>query len=270
MCVLVANITTGERFERNSTWRRELCDAYASKPSTTPSIGPDECTTPLHCNCHPLLPIPMEYTLNPGSVLFIPAFWFHEVTSVTNSASISLWWEGREWDIMDDIYELPLPFDEAWSAEETKCAAFAFIGTLLEVVEEEYSGHRVERPVSYIVDDSLPTISLSVQHLLQERYSEELGELDRLSANLISSASYSCANDAGHHAEAGFQSKSKSYASKIASAFMKFIGPPKGNDLEQQIPLAYNRPDDTAIMAIKIADFIEDILQMVASEVSPA
>jgi hypothetical protein len=44
----------------------------------------------------------IQVTLEPGNVLYLPPFWFHEVkTDTTGSVSLSLWWDSAALDVMD-------------------------------------------------------------------------------------------------------------------------------------------------------------------------
>lgn len=83
----------------------------------------------------------VEHTLYPGDVLVIPPFWLHETQTHTSAISVSLWWDAAELDTMDQIFALPLPFEDTWSANYSIIAAQMFVTMLVETVESEVHVH---------------------------------------------------------------------------------------------------------------------------------
>lgn len=74
------------------------------------------------------------FDLDPGDVLYIPPFWFHRVTALSTSISLSLWAEdeaslGR----YRAAAQAPLPFERAWSDAALQAASGSFLARVLRV-----------------------------------------------------------------------------------------------------------------------------------------
>jgi hypothetical protein len=77
------------------------------------------------------LPKPdMELTLNPGECLYIPAFWFHRVTTLSPSVSINLFSPSSVWAQNESILSMSTPFNDL-VGEEAVISMYAFIENLL-------------------------------------------------------------------------------------------------------------------------------------------
>lgn len=88
-------------------------------------------------------------TLYPGSVLYLPPLWVHDVEALDTSLSLSMWLDSEEWDVMDELDRVPLPFEAEWGHNDTQMAALDFLVrvlTRIDVVSKELSSassHRV-------------------------------------------------------------------------------------------------------------------------------
>jgi hypothetical protein len=72
--------------------------------------------------------------LNPGDVLFIPPFYYHYVTALTTSVSLSFWTDAEELGIYSGISDIMLPFDEDWSKEEYLHAGGLYASVVLQML----------------------------------------------------------------------------------------------------------------------------------------
>lgn len=111
----------------------------------------------------------IEVTMHPGDVLVIPPFWFHEVVAQTAALSVSLWWDARELDVMDEIYALPLPLESSWDDDLMIMVGEMFAARLVEAVCL-LSAHEL------MVDDIEVSQFLTSLHILQlivVRYKED-------------------------------------------------------------------------------------------------
>ncbi len=76
-------------------------------------------------------------TLTRGDVLFLPAYWFHRVESHVRvsvfvlphqclqglSLSLNIWIDSQPYVLMEDAFNLALPFDESWSPAKLVCGS---------------------------------------------------------------------------------------------------------------------------------------------------
>ena len=59
----------------------------------------------------------IDITLYPGEVLYIPSYWFHCVITMETTLSVNVWSQSEAYNTMENIYSLPLPFEESWGKE---------------------------------------------------------------------------------------------------------------------------------------------------------
>lgn len=70
----------------------------------------------------------MEIVVGPGDVLFIPAFWFHEVETVDDYAiALNFWSVSDEYEIMEHAFSLPVPFDAEWDVPQMTAATVLYL-----------------------------------------------------------------------------------------------------------------------------------------------
>ena len=62
----------------------------------------------------------------PASVLVVPPYWLHEVTTVENSVAVNVWTDSEAYLVLDRVYHLPLPFEPHWSSSEMATAISDF------------------------------------------------------------------------------------------------------------------------------------------------
>jgi len=81
-------------------------------------------------------------TLEPGDILFIPAYFFHNVEAVGDgnlSISVNFWSNSETYQISEEIFKLPVPFEEHWEGELLQKA----LKTYLEMIADMFgSGFR--------------------------------------------------------------------------------------------------------------------------------
>ena len=75
--------------------------------------------------------MPIEATLNPGEVLYLPPYWFHCVVTETPSISINVWSDSSTYKLMEKVYNAPIPFEEQWDEQTLMQALKLFIEELL-------------------------------------------------------------------------------------------------------------------------------------------
>lgn len=56
----------------------------------------------------------LKVALTQGQTLYIPPYWFHCVVTVEPTISLNVWSHSDSFLIMEDIYTLPIPFEEVW------------------------------------------------------------------------------------------------------------------------------------------------------------
>ena len=56
----------------------------------------------------------LEVLLTQGETLYIPPYWFHCVVSLEATISVNVWSQSDTFLSMEDIYTLPIPFEEVW------------------------------------------------------------------------------------------------------------------------------------------------------------
>lgn len=68
----------------------------------------------------------------PGDVLYLPPLWFHHVTALSISISVSVWTKFNETQFMHDTVRSPLPFKSSWPPEKTALAGRIFLEMILD------------------------------------------------------------------------------------------------------------------------------------------
>lgn len=81
-----------------------------------------------------------EALLKPGDVLYLPPFWFHHVTALSNSISISVWTPTHEVEYAYETVRQPLPFKSDWSHSQLISASIFYLRSLVEHLLGENSG----------------------------------------------------------------------------------------------------------------------------------
>lgn len=56
----------------------------------------------------------VEVVLRRGETLYIPPYWFHCVVTLQPTISLNVWSQSEAFLSMEDIYALPIPFEEQW------------------------------------------------------------------------------------------------------------------------------------------------------------
>jgi hypothetical protein len=94
----------------------------------------------------------LEAVLQPGDLLYLPPLWFHHVTALTNSMSVSVWTRYQENQDMYATISGALPFRRTWPKEKIYTAGRVVLRMLLnafEVEEEDEEGLRVDLYSNY-------------------------------------------------------------------------------------------------------------------------
>ena len=77
---------------------------------------------------------PLEVILNPGEVLYIPPYWFHCVVTMETSISLNVWSNSESFLAMEDIFDIPIPFEEEWGTTKLLQALQYYIDQILRAV----------------------------------------------------------------------------------------------------------------------------------------
>lgn len=70
--------------------------------------------------------------------MYLPPLWYHHVTALTMSMSVSVWSRYPEVQKMWELEKLPLPFSSRWSPERLALVGRVFLEILINnVIGEE-------------------------------------------------------------------------------------------------------------------------------------
>ncbi|XP_064405829.1 HSPB1-associated protein 1-like isoform X2 [Halichondria panicea] len=108
-------------------------------------LNPDNKKFPLFKSARPVVA-----EVRPGDMLVVPPFWFHHVETLEESVSVNVWSDAPEYDLINQVYSLPIPFEDSWSTEEKVVATKIYISMILSHFEIQY--------IEFL------------QHLLEQRY----------------------------------------------------------------------------------------------------
>lgn len=75
----------------------------------------------------------VEAVLGPGQVLYIPAYWFHEVTTVSTvpAVALNIWTRSEEFSVSEKAFALPVPMDADWGDALLRVGAASYWSMLL-------------------------------------------------------------------------------------------------------------------------------------------
>ena len=77
---------------------------------------------------------PLKVVLNPGEVLYMPPYWFHCVVSMETSISLNVWSNSEAFLQMEEIFALPIPFEEEWGRKKLLQALSYLLKNLLHAI----------------------------------------------------------------------------------------------------------------------------------------
>jgi len=77
----------------------------------------------------------IEAILNPGDVLYLPPLWFHHVTALSTSISVSVWTNFPETSKMHQIARSPLPLKKKWENNKFILSGQLFLQLLIEELD---------------------------------------------------------------------------------------------------------------------------------------
>ena len=87
------------------------------------------------------LPRPIKVELLPGEVLYLPPYWFHSVLTIRPSISLNVWSDSSTYQLMEEVFAAPIPFEVKWGEEKLMRALRLFLEVLLS---------RMEVPVMFV------------------------------------------------------------------------------------------------------------------------
>ena len=282
------NITTGDAFSR-----QPFCVAVASSrtsPCRTSNINDISSSTGELYDKESV----QEVTLHPGDVLVIPPFWTHEVEALSPALSVSLWWDAAELDIMDEIYALPLPFDDSWDADTLVQVASVFCTELVQAVVREVRAELTRTHSSGELLQLLPGLHEqfsmdSIARLLKIRYLDDwhsraadtvVGTAGEAEEELIGAEQpqLHCCNAHNRGIEssmhvvdlAALQQSTKARALVFARRFLSTSNyapvssiHTQRTELDDEEGLSV-RENQLAVLSIKLCDYVEDVFREVA------
>lgn len=199
-------------------------------------------------------------TLNPGDILYIPAYTIHDTKANSASASISLWFDSKVLDVMDDVYSLPLPFEEVWSDIDSFSGIINFCEILVDILDSVMIQVSQQYDTSVNLQTNNNNISFRIVRTLNQRYQEELkAEGERFFLTTVNSPFLEQIHLTKNwfQGKDGLLNKFQDYSYSIAIILIRgiidFI--PSSND--------NNLYDNTvSILIIKAADYIEDLFEL--------
>lgn len=72
-----------------------------------------------------------EVELTRGETLYIPPYWFHCVVTLEPTISLNVWSQSETFLAMEEIYRLPIPFEELWGRVKLMRVLHHFVGLVL-------------------------------------------------------------------------------------------------------------------------------------------
>ena len=216
----------------------------------------------------------MEITVNPGDVLYLPPFWFHQVESLDNAISVNTWFNSPYVQKMDKAWDEELPFAADWSDEGFALGTKEFVSQLIQRVLGESGASDAERKAlvrefvenlitsrfeplygstSTAQSDILKGIkTLNDPHLrVHLKEQEELDSQSYVSAEAVNELESICSMDTSHifMEDSSLQKKFEKQVAAIAAHF---------------------EPSEASIglQMIHLNDFIEDVIGQVVGDKS--
>jgi hypothetical protein len=75
-----------------------------------------------------------EVVLDPGTVMYLPPLWFHQVEALTDTISVNTWYHSQAIEMMDQAWTYDLPFDPTWSSEQFSAAVQYLVQSIIRLV----------------------------------------------------------------------------------------------------------------------------------------
>lgn len=66
----------------------------------------------------------------PGSMLYLPPFWFHHVTQQEHTVAVNVWSNSRVYAVMEDAFARPVPLQESWGRAHLALATQLYLRQL--------------------------------------------------------------------------------------------------------------------------------------------
>jgi hypothetical protein len=119
----------------------------------------------------------MQVVVQPGQMLYIPAFWFHHVEALDFSVSISIVSDSYEALVLQHVMNTPLPFEEEWHQSKRVCAMYAchvqctqLAQTLTALSDLDWCMHECSVAYTRMIWNNLPKDLPSVYDILAHTY----------------------------------------------------------------------------------------------------
>ena len=113
---------------------------------------------------------PRVAELGPGDVLYLPPRWYHHVTALTTSVSVSIWTPSSAEDASLQAEDVPLPFEPAWPLRKLSSAVASFLALVLRMSDDRSGVGPVGTPLQHrhaAMDDCAPTPANPLLSLLR-------------------------------------------------------------------------------------------------------
>ena len=81
----------------------------------------------------------VDIELGPGQVLYVPPYWFHEVTALDDSISLNVWSPSRTFVLSEQAFTAPLPFEAEWPLDVRLATVGAYLGLVCKHVDPSWS-----------------------------------------------------------------------------------------------------------------------------------
>jgi hypothetical protein len=80
----------------------------------------------------------LEVVLTRGETLYIPPYWFHCVVTLEPTISLNVWSQSENFLTMEDVYSLPIPFEELWGRVKLMRVLHHFVTVVLQGTLSHY------------------------------------------------------------------------------------------------------------------------------------
>jgi hypothetical protein len=104
----------------------------------------------------------IETILEPGDVLYLPPMWFHHVSALELSMSVSVWSFVPDSRSMHGVMRKPLPFKKSWTSEQLVLASRQYLEQLIDTI---YGAGSAKPFVRRVYEERFKVLAKNLPHL---------------------------------------------------------------------------------------------------------